>query len=975
MRRCVPIHTLKRALGTALPLRAVLGRAQALAWGTALLTLVPGAAAAQFGYFGQNKIQYRAFDWHVLRGPHVDLYYYPEEQELARVALAYSEESYDVLERRFDHHPHRRIPLIIYASHSDFEQTNVLPFVPPEGLLGVTEFLKRRVALPFTGSYAEFRHTLRHELVHVFQLSLATEVFTRYPRMRHAELPLWWSEGLAEYFSAGEDTRDEMILRDLTVSGRLPAVRDLAFAGGGIIYPLGGTIHRFLAAAYGEWRIGQTYRDLWKYGTFDDALRGVYGKTLDQLSDEWQYWMRQRYYPAVSGGEPLAITARVLTRLAIKPTVYGAADAPDSARGVLYFSPSTGYTNIYARPFSGGRPRAVVKGERSAEFESFHFFESRLDVSAERIVAFSSRYEDRDALFFWSLPQRKVIGRYQFPDLVSILSPAWAPDGGSVVFSGLAVSGYSDLYRLWLRDGRLERLTSDRFQDLDPTMSPDGRTVVFSSDRTPFGARGARNLFKLDLATGAVAFLTYGDWRDDQPRWAANGRIFFTSDRDGTFQIYAVDSSGAGRRQTNSLDGAFDPTWIDREHGLVFGGFADLSYNIYVQHPVPDSAAPPVTLAAERAAADWTWEELGNPQYARAEAAPYERKFTFDFVAGDAVVAPGVGSAQGAVFLLSDLLGDHQLFVTLSSFQGSGLGNLIDNFNGSVFYLNQARRVNWGVGAFRLRGLFYEGDFSALFDETSAGAFAQLRYPLSRFRRIEAEYRVEHSDRFDLTRPDVLLGSGDPTDFHRVGWLASNYLSYVEDNTLWLTTGPIDGGRVNLTGGLVNDVSHGRFDSWVLAADYRRYFRTSLRSALAVRLLGYYAGGERPRPANIGGSWGLRGYPRYGYVAGTRVWLVNAEWRFPITDFLSIGFPFGELRFPGMQGAFFYDAGRAWTAASLERGTLGSRGLGLRMPLGQPLVLRLDLGYRFHSGSIAGYSLPSGSRTTRFVDFFFGFNY
>src|SRR5438094_2846385 len=93
--------------------------------------------AAQYGSFGQNKIQYRRLDWRVLRGEHVDLYYYPEEQELARVALTYAEESYGVLERRFTHHPHRRIPLIIYASHSDFEQTNVLPFVPPEGLLGV----------------------------------------------------------------------------------------------------------------------------------------------------------------------------------------------------------------------------------------------------------------------------------------------------------------------------------------------------------------------------------------------------------------------------------------------------------------------------------------------------------------------------------------------------------------------------------------------------------------------------------------------------------------------------------------------------------------------------------------------------------------------------------------------------------------------------------------------------------------------
>ena len=98
----------------------------------------------------------------------------------------YAEESYGVLKRRLAHAVDRRIPLIIYASHADFEQTNVLPFVPPEGLLGVTDFLKRRVTLPFTGNYVEFRHTIRHELVHEFQLSLLTEAYVRYPRQRHA---------------------------------------------------------------------------------------------------------------------------------------------------------------------------------------------------------------------------------------------------------------------------------------------------------------------------------------------------------------------------------------------------------------------------------------------------------------------------------------------------------------------------------------------------------------------------------------------------------------------------------------------------------------------------------------------------------------------------------------------------------------------------------------------------------------------
>src|SRR3989441_1112384 len=208
----------------------------------------PAPPPPQFGYLGQNKVQYRRFDWRVLRSDHVDLYFYPEEEELGRVALGYAEESYGVLARRFNHAVRRRIPLIIYASHTDFEQTNILPFVPPEGLLGVTEFLKRRVTLPFTGSYTDFRHTLRHDLVHVFQLSLETEVFARYPRLHHATLPLWDTEGLAEFFSAGADSRYQLILRDMTISGQLPALKDLTYAYCGDNRPPCGEIRLYPAA-------------------------------------------------------------------------------------------------------------------------------------------------------------------------------------------------------------------------------------------------------------------------------------------------------------------------------------------------------------------------------------------------------------------------------------------------------------------------------------------------------------------------------------------------------------------------------------------------------------------------------------------------------------------------------------------------------------------------------------------------------
>src|SRR3989441_1839177 len=581
----------------------------------ALLLACASSVAAQYGYFGQNKIQYRRFDWRVLRGEHVDLYYYPEEEELGRVALAYAEESYDNLERRFNHAVARRIPLIVYASHSDFEQTNILPFIPPEALLGVTEFLKRRVALPFRGSYAEFRHTIRHELVHVFQLSLASQTFGRYPRFRQAAMPLWWTEGLAEFFSAGEDSRDEMVLRDMTIAGRLPSLPDLTYAYGGLVYPVGGSIHHFLSERYGEWRILELYNDIYKYSSFEGALVGVYGRTIDQLSDEWQYWMRRHYYPAVASQPPLAITARKLTELAIKPTAYQLPG--DSAPSFLFFSPASGYTTIYAQTLAGRSRRPVVQGERSEQFESFHFFESRIDVNPHGVATFSSRYAERDALFFWDLKKGKVVGRYQFAELVSILSPTWAPDARSVVFSGLSESGYSDLYRLWLADpgeslgdGRPERLTSDRYGGLHPTTTPDGRADGFSSDRTPFGKSGAQNLFALDLPSGAIRYLTYGDWRDEAPRWG-EGRIYFSSDRDGTFQVYSIDSAGTGRRETRTLNGAVDPQWVPGTYGgLLFRRVARLRLNIYVAPPLHDASSTLTLANAPRPpAAGGAWGE------------------------------------------------------------------------------------------------------------------------------------------------------------------------------------------------------------------------------------------------------------------------------------------------------------------------------------------------------------------------------
>ncbi|MFQ6032020.1 MAG: hypothetical protein ACE5K2_03780, partial [Candidatus Zixiibacteriota bacterium] len=133
-----------------------------------LLFLLFSAPAFGQYYFGKNKIQYTDFEWQILTTDHFEVYFYPEEKEIAEIAANYAEESYKFLENKFNHHIEKKLPLVIYSSPNYFEQTNVIPTLLPENVAGFTEFFKGRMVIPFDGSYFRFRRVIRHELVHAF---------------------------------------------------------------------------------------------------------------------------------------------------------------------------------------------------------------------------------------------------------------------------------------------------------------------------------------------------------------------------------------------------------------------------------------------------------------------------------------------------------------------------------------------------------------------------------------------------------------------------------------------------------------------------------------------------------------------------------------------------------------------------------------------------------------------------------------
>ena len=267
-------------------------------------------------YFGRNKIQYNRFEWQVLTTEHFDIYFYPEMEALAEMGAFFAEESYRILQDKFNHNVLRKIPLIFYSSHFHFEETNTLPYTISPAIAGFFEFIKGRVVVPSDGSLSRFRKTIRHELVHVFQRSYVERVLKDHRMVQDRGIPLWFEEGLAEYWSEGWSSEAEMIIRDGVLYNKIvPLPQMYLISGTYTMYKEGQAILKYISERYGEEKILQLMDNVWKSDMFSGVMKMTIGKDYRELNEEWSYHLKKTIYPLmVEKDLPRMVTSRITER-------------------------------------------------------------------------------------------------------------------------------------------------------------------------------------------------------------------------------------------------------------------------------------------------------------------------------------------------------------------------------------------------------------------------------------------------------------------------------------------------------------------------------------------------------------------------------------------------------------------------------------------------------------------------------------
>jgi Tol biopolymer transport system component len=910
-----------------------------------LLLGAPPAAAQFIPYYGKNKVKYDKFNWHVYRSPHFEVYYYPEfEPHLGRL-VSYAESAYERVSNELKHEIPFAIPLVLYKTHSEFEQTNLFPAILDEGIGAFAEPVRDRMVLPIDDPPDVLQGLIIHELTHIFEFDIIPRSIIR------RSVPLWVDEGLSDYMrylDAPWDPLDLMVVRDAAIADQIPDITDLNelnLSSGRLAYNLGHAVFEFMADRFGKEGIRQFLFALRKTvigGAGEDVYMQAFRMKPKEFGQQFQKWLKERFKPYRDKQIPSDYGLDLSPDPRKTPFISAISNAPSPSGELIAVLTGNRRDQEFDVVLVSGRDGSIVKNLTagySGEFEyisagigSDSLISRSLAWTADgNQVAFFARMRKRRALVFVSALDHKVVRKITMV-LDRAANPYFGPGGDYVYFSALR-DGVGDIYRMDLKTEELTNLTEDPFYDKFPVVSPDGQWLYYSRR-----VSGNDKIYRLRLdKPQEKEQVTFGTFDDVAPVFAADGeRLFYISNEDDDiFNVRSLDlESGDIIQYTDVVGGNFSPTVVkDPENGrekLMFTSYHKGDWGLYtlnLDNPVKEIAAAEV-LRTEGPVIDFVPPVLHQviPENKR-------KKGTFEklFIEGRPPINAGVTSDGtffgGSAIGFSDVLGDQNFtFVAYSVRE-------FRTYAGS--YTNLGSRFQYSVQGFDQTNFFYS-PVAFLFQPTfsrrgqlatsrvSGGQWTSI-YPFDKFRRVELSaglirQRTQFNNPFfdPLLNPFGFGFEDDPEAFDQFaeanqrrfpnGTYMPLGISFVQETTRFKQFGPISGSTVLM--GFDYSPGGRLLSRRTLQLDARKYMQLTSASLFAVRFRGYHSTGEAPGIFYFGGNGDLRGYPFLAFV-GSRGFFANAELRFPLIDALltPAGF-FGPIRgtfFAGMGGAAYND--------------------------------------------------------------------
>lgn len=912
----------------------------------AALAAPPAVAAGQtpfIPYYGKNQIRYDRFDWRIYTTDHFEIYYYPEiEPHLERMA-GYAESAYQHLSSELKHDLGFKVPLILFQTSSEFFQQNVIPGAAQEGVGAFAEPSRHRIVMPMDEPPDLLYRLMVHELTHVFQFDIIPTSLIR------ANMPLWVSEGMADYMTGVWRPLDLMTVRDAAITDIVPRMSRLQgygnFSNPRLIYNLGHAAFEFMESRWGKEGVRQFIFALRKsvIGGGDDAYQDAFQISPEEFDRQFDRYLKERFKPfrdkerPADYGRDLAPDqekSRFAQALSIEPSPSGdllaamtvnrrdreidiilvsAKDGQIVRNLTPGFSPRSGYEYIVT---PGGRWNAVPWMSWSPR--------------GDRLAYFARREKDR-SLVLRNVLTRQIEARIPLA-LDAPESPDFSPDGRLVAFSAMQ-GGVADIYTVDLETREVRNLTRDAFSNYAPTWAPDGRSIVYIAR-----VSGNDKLFRLDVATGEKTQLTFGTHDDGAAQFLDEHTLVFASTatnpavplepdvaRNGNiYNIWTLNlQTGQLRQYTDALGGNVSPVVLRTGGAAPQVAFVSYYKGDYGLH-VLETRDPIETVASEDFGSPGPIIDFQAPMTHTLMPANARRKGRFEkmYLEGRPPVNVGITSGGdvfgGTALSFTDVLGDQQINLFAASI--SQYRTL------SLSYVNLERRFQYALQGFsqtqffygQLENLFYDPLFSGIIDRDFAVATRTVRggygfgiYPMDRYRRLEVFGGfLNYEERFNDPGLEQYSIGYQQARFGRQlfnnGSLVPFGAAFVQETTIFREFGPLSGNTMRVAYEVAPRIGANTLSRQTVDVDARYYLRLGGTGLLALRGRGFRSWGANPDYTYFGGNSEMRGYDYLSFL-GQDAFFLNAELRFPLIEAMLT--PVGVLG--GIRGAFFFNVGGA----------------------------------------------------------------
>ncbi len=903
-----------------------------------------GSAQTPFvPYFGKNLVHYGNFNWHIYNTEHFEIYYYPEiEKHLERVA-GYAESAYQQISADLKHDLAEKVPLIIFKTHVEFQQQNVIPGAAQEGVAAFAEPTRGRMLLPLDEPPDLLYRTITHELTHIFEFDIIPMSLIR------ASAPLWVAEGLADFLAGHWAPIDLATVRDAAVADIVPKMSEMEgygnFNNPRLVYNLGHATFEFMESRWGKEGIRQFMFSLRKsvIGGGENAYEEAFKLTPEEFDQQFEKYLKDRFKPFRDKERP-ADYGRNLAPNPEKGRFSNALTAEPSPSGDL-IAIVTGnrsdreYDIVLVSAKDGQVVRNLTSGfDQGMGFENISIPGTRWNTvpwlswspGGDRL-AYVVRMGKNKGIIVQNIVSRKVEQRIDLPTVNEPESPAIAPGGRVIAFSALQ-DAVGDIYTVDLATKEVKNLTNDAFFDYAPVYSPDGKSIVYLAR-----VSGNEKLFKLDLATGKKTQITFGTHDDAAARFVNDSTIVFASTaldpavsvdpavaKNGNiYNIWTLNlESGELKQYTDALGGNVLPVPVRADaqsDRVAFITYYKGEYGLYqMELNKPIKSAVTADFGAPGPIIDFQ-APLSHTMVAQNK----KKKGMFEklFVEGRPPINVGVTS-NGDVFggtevSFADVLGDQRFSLTVASIPQ------YRTFGGT--YLNLSRRLQWAVQGFSQKTFFYGQNmyfydpiYSPIVDRDLAQATRSVYggnafgiWPLDAYRRLEFSGGVMHySESYNDPGLQDVADDYQQQLYGRQlfnnGTIVPFGLTFIQETTIFREFGPLAGNTMRVgyeyAPRIGNTLSRQTID-----ADVRYYLRLGGTALLALRGRGFKSTGNYPDYLYFGGNSEMRGYEYLEFI-GQNVVFGNAELRFPLIEAMLT--PIGVMG--GVRGVFFFNVGGGW---------------------------------------------------------------